>query len=167
MDKSLIWVDFAIIGLITLSALIGLARGLIREVISLAVWVVALAVAWLFYQPVAEALTPWISTPSVRLGVAVLTLVFGVLVLGAFLGYLLTTLVEKTGLTGTDRLLGFVFGAARGAVLVSAIVFLAALTPLTEDPWWNEATLLGHFQLLADMMLSMIPPEVTDQIKAI
>lgn len=163
----MIWVDYAIIGVITLSAIIGLVRGLIKEVVSLAIWGVAIFVAWTFYQPVSEMLTPWVSTPSLRLGLAVLLLVLGVLFAGAIFAYVLTLLVEKTGLSGTDRLLGLVFGTARGAVIVALAVFLAALTPLTSDPWWQESQLLVHFQHLADQLLALVPPELTDRVKSI
>ncbi len=163
----MIWVDYVIIGIIALSALIGLARGLVREVISLVVWVAALVAAWLFYEPLALELEPWISTPSLRIGVAVLILVFGVLVAGAIFGYMLATLVDKTGLSGTDRLLGVIFGAARGAVLVALVVFLASLTPITEDPWWDKSQLLDQFKILADWMLEQVPPDVTERIKAL
>jgi membrane protein required for colicin V production len=163
----MIWVDYVIIAILALSAVIGLARGLIREVLSLVIWVVAVLVAWTFYSPLADQLTPWLSTPSVRIGVAFVILVFVVLILGAILGQLLTTLVDKTGLTGTDRLLGVVFGAARGALLVAVLVYLAALTPMPEDPWWKESRLIGHFQTLADRVLAMIPPEVESKLKSL
>lgn len=163
----MIWVDYAIMGVIGLSAVIGLVRGLIKEVVSLVIWGVAIFVAWTFYAPVAEMLTPWVSTPSLRLGLAVLLLVIGVLFLGAIFAYILTLLVEKTGLSGTDRLLGLVFGAARGAVIVALAVFLAALTPLTADPWWQQSQLLVHFQHLADQLLALVPLELTDKVKEI
>lgn len=163
----MIWVDFAIIGIIALSAIIGLARGFIREVLSLAIWVVAVFAAWTFHRPLAEQLTPWLSTPSVRIGVAFIILVLVVLILGAILGQILSTLIEKTGLTGTDRLLGVVFGAARGALLVAVLVYLAALTPMPDDPWWKESQLIGHFQTLADRMLALIPPEVEAKLKSL
>lgn len=163
----MIWVDFAIIGIIALSAIIGLARGFIREVLSLAIWVVAVFAAWTFHRTLAEQLTPWLSTPSVRIGVAFIILVLVVLILGAILGQILSTLIEKTGLTGTDRLLGVVFGAARGALLVAVLVYLAALTPMPDDPWWKESQLIGHFQTLADRMLALIPPEVEAKLKSL
>ena len=163
----MIWVDYVIIGIIALSAIIGLARGLIREVLALAVWIVAAFAAWMFYVPVAAQLEPWIATPSIRMAAAVVILVLGVLVIGAVVAYLLSVLVDKTGLTGTDRLLGMVFGAGRGAVLVALLVFLATLTPVAEDPWWSQSRLLPRFQLLADLMLDMIPPDVTERIRAI
>ncbi|WP_295885484.1 CvpA family protein [uncultured Thiohalocapsa sp.] len=163
----MIWVDYAIIGIIALSAIIGLARGLIREVLALGVWIAALLAAWFFYRPVAEQLTPWLETPSLRMGLAVVLIVLGVLIAGAIVGWVLSLLVEKTGLTGTDRLLGMVFGAGRGAVVVALLVFLASLTPVVEDPWWSQSELLPRFQLLADAMLDLIPPEVTQRIKSI
>ena len=82
----MIWVDYVIIAVIALSALIGLARGLIREVLSLVIWVAAAGVAWVFHRPLADQLTPWLSTPTVRIGVAFVILVFVVLILGAISG---------------------------------------------------------------------------------
>jgi membrane protein required for colicin V production len=163
----MIWVDYVIIGIIVLSAVIGLARGLIREVLALAVWIAALLAAWFFYRPVAEQLTPWLETPSLRMGAAVVLIVLGVLIVGAIIGWVLSVLVDKTGLTGTDRLLGMVFGAGRGAVVVALLVFLASLTPVVEDPWWSQSDLLPKFQLLADAMLDLIPPEGTEKIRSI
>ncbi|MBK1649605.1 CvpA family protein [Rhabdochromatium marinum] len=163
----MVWVDYAIIGVIALSAIIGLARGLIREVISLVIWALAVFIAWTFYKPVAAMLAPWVSTPSLQLGLAVVILVVGVLFAGAIFAYILTFLVEKTGLSGTDRLLGLVFGTVRGAVIVALAVFLAALTPLTADPWWRDSQLLVHFQHLADQILALIPSDLTDRVKSI
>jgi membrane protein required for colicin V production len=47
------------------------------------------------------------------------------------------------------------------------VVFLASLTPLTEDPWWDESQLLDQFKILADWMLEQVPPDVADRIKAL
>ncbi|TVQ89748.1 MAG: CvpA family protein [Chromatiaceae bacterium] len=163
----MILIDYVILAIIAISALIGLARGLIREVISLGVWLLALLAAWLFYEPVAVQLAPLISTPSLRIGVAVLILVLGVLLAGAVVAFLLTLLVEKTGLTGTDRVLGLAFGAGRGALVVALLVFLASLTPLTQDPWWEESRLLAQFQGLAGWLLAQVPPELTERVQSL
>jgi membrane protein required for colicin V production len=162
----MIWVDYVIIGIVVLSALIGFARGLIREVLSLAIWIGAVFIAWTYFKEVAIHLTPWISTPSVRLGAAFLIILFVVLILGAIVGHLFTLLVEKTGLTGTDRLLGVLFGGARGILVVAMLVFLGGLTPLPDDPWWEQSALLGRFQVLAERILGEIPPAVADKIKS-
>jgi membrane protein required for colicin V production len=163
----MIWVDLAIVGIIALSALVGFTRGLMREVLSFVVWLGAVLIAWTYHKELAAELTRWIESPSVRLGAAFLILVFAVLILGAILGHLLSLLVDKTGLTGTDRVLGVVFGAARGAVLVAMLAFLGALTPLQEDDWWQGSFLIGRFQALAERILEQIPSEAMDKLKTL
>jgi membrane protein required for colicin V production len=163
----MIWVDFLIIGVLALSALVGFARGLIREVLSLVIWIGAGLIAWTYFRELAVVLEPWISSSSVRMGVAFLVLVFAVLVSGAIFGHVLTRLVQKTGLSGTDRMMGAVFGVLRGALLVAMLVFLGALTPLPDDPWWQNSALIGRFQSLADRVLGELPAGVVDKLKAL
>jgi len=161
------WVDMAIVAIILVSALIGLARGLIREVLSLAVWVAALGVAYLYHQGVADALTAQIAQPNVRAGVAFVGLILIVLILGSIIGALLTALIDKTGLTGLDRLLGLFFGAGRGGVVVAMAVFLAALTPLPEESWWQESAVIVQFQQAADWLLGLVPADIQEQLKRV
>ncbi len=159
------WVDYTIVGIIGLSALISLIRGFVTEVLSLIVWVVSFWVAWTFFRDVAEPLAPWIPLPSARLGVAFVLLFLVSLIIGGFLNFLVGRLVDRTGLTGTDRLLGAIFGLARGAVVVAALVFLAGLTPLPNDPWWRDSQLIRHFQELAFWLLSLLPPDIASHFK--
>lgn len=158
----MIWVDYVIIGIIGVSALISLVRGFVRETLSLIVWVLAFGLAWSYFRELALQLSPWITTPSFRLGAAFLVIFLGVLIVGGIVGFLIGQLVDKTGLSGTDRLLGMIFGAARGAVLVAILVLLAGLTPFPQDPWWRDSTLLGHFQALAVWLLSLLPPDIAE-----
>ena len=161
------WVDIALIGVILVSALIGLARGLVREVLSLVVWVAALGLAWLYHRELAELLTAQISQPAMRLAVAFVCIVIAVLIVGAILGWLLTLALDRTGMSAIDRTLGLVFGAARGGVLVAMAVYLASLTPMPEEPWWKESSTIGQFQSVANWMLSLVPQEVQDQLKRV
>lgn len=158
-------VDYVIIAIIAISALVGLARGLIREVLSLGVWVVALLVAWIFHRDLADLLVTQLSQPSLRIAVAFAALVFAVLLSGAVLGAILSAMVEKAGLTGLDRLLGMLFGAGRGAVIVAMAVFLVALTPLPQDPWWQESRLIGDFQSAGNWMLALVPEGIQARLK--
>ncbi|MCP5448903.1 MAG: CvpA family protein [Chromatiaceae bacterium] len=160
----MIWVDYIIIGIIGLSALISLIRGFMREALSLAVWVVACFVAWTFFRELAPHLT-WFSLPSVRLGAALAILFLTTLLVGGLVNYLIVQLVEKTGLTGTDRLIGILFGAARGVLLVTLLVFLAGLTPLPEDPWWNASQLIGYFQELAVWLKALLPEDLAEKFR--
>lgn len=161
------WLDYALIGIVLISALVGLGRGLVREVLSLAVWIAALGGAWLYHRDAAELLTPYISNPSARLAVGFVALVLAALILGAILGAILTALVDKARLTGLDRALGLLFGAARGAVLVSMAVFLGALTPLPDEDWWQQSRTVAQFQSVANWMLSLVPAQVQEQLKKV
>lgn len=160
----MIWIDYVILGIIGLSTIISLIRGFVREALSLVVWVFAFWVAWTFFRELALHLGMF-SVPSVRLGVAFGVLFIVTLIIGALVNYLIGQLVDKTGLSGTDRLIGMLFGAARGAVLVAVLVLLAGLTPFPEDPWWRESQLLASFQELATWLLTLLPDDISDKFR--
>jgi membrane protein required for colicin V production len=159
------WADYAIIAILIVSAVVGLARGLIREVVSLGVWVAALLIAWAFHREVADMLTAQLSQPGLRLGVAFIALVVVTLFLGAIIGALLTAVVDKAGLTVLDRAFGLLFGAARGALIAAMLVFLVALTPVPEEMWWKESRLIGEFQTLASNILDLVPDSIHTRLK--
>jgi membrane protein required for colicin V production len=154
------WVDFAILGVLLLSVAIGLFRGFVKEIMGLIVWIAAFWVAWQFCDEGALFLVDHVDVPSARLGIAFGLLLLLALISGALLNYLVQALVESTGLTGTDRLLGLFFGAGRGLVLLVAAVLLAGLTPLPQDPWWQESRLIPTIQELAEWVSEAMPPEV-------
>lgn len=141
------WADWAIIGIFSLSCVIGLIRGFVREALSLVIWISAVLVARLFGGQLETLLVDHIETPSVRLMTAYAVLFIATLLLGAMLSYLIGALVRATGLSGTDRLLGMVFGAARAFVIVMAfIILLPGFLPVHEDDWWKQSQLISPFQ---------------------
>ena len=79
------------------------------------------------------------------------------------LAHFFGAVVEKTGLSGTDRAIGMVFGIARGGVIVTVLVLLAKLTSLPEDPWWSEAVLIGHFEHAALEIERFLPAELRER----
>ena len=156
LDK-MIWIDYAISFLVLVSAIIGLFRGFIKEAFALLTWIVAIGVGLHYSHDFAVLLQNTISYPSARVATAFIILFFLTLILGSLISFILNHLIETTGLTGTDRLLGMLFGVVRGAVLVSVIVLLAGVTPLPEDPWWKQSLLIPPFQTLAVWFKSHIP----------
>ena len=124
------WPDYAILGIIAASILVGVLRGFIKEVFSLAVWVVAFLVAYHFAGDVADLMANAITLPSARTAMGFAGLFVAVLLVGGLVNYLLGKLVETTGLSGTDRLFGGVFGAARGLALVVVMLLVAGFTPI-------------------------------------
>lgn len=150
------WVDWAIIAVIAISSLLSLSRGFVKEALSLLTWIIAGGVAWLFGGALSQHLGEFIETPSARVIAACALLFIVTLLLGALINYLIGELIRVTGLSGTDRLLGMVFGAARGGLLVVLLVGLLSLAPVQQDPWWRQSTLLPHFLLVADWSKNII-----------
>lgn len=161
---SIAWIDVVILALIALSAILSLFRGFVKEALALASWLVALWVAMTFYEDLAAWLGQWITLPSGQKIVAFAALFICVLLLGALVNYLASRLVSRTGLTGTDKLLGIIFGVARGGVIVAILVLLAGLTPLPQDPWWQDSQFLGYFEEFAMWMRDYIPKDIADRI---
>lgn len=149
-------IDWAIIAIIAVSALISLTRGFVKEALSLLTWVIAGLVAWLFGGALADLLTDYIATPSIRVITACAMLFVLTLILGGLINYLIGQLVLVTGLSGTDRFLGMVFGAARGALLVVVAVGLLSLAPVETDNWWRNSELIPHFLLVADWSKNLV-----------
>ena len=140
------WADWAIVGILTLSVLFGLVRGFLKEVMSLVAWIAAIVVAMMFYQDLAPRLTEFVATPSLRLLVAWFSLFIIVLIIGGLINYLLAKLIFATGLSGTDRLLGLIFGASRGIIVILLVlILLPDLLPVNQDAWWHESILIPEF----------------------
>ena len=162
----LTWVDYCFIGIIGLSGLIGLIRGLIREVFSLAAWGAAVWVGLRYDREVSGYLEAAIPLPSARLAVAFAVLFIATLALAGLAAFLLNKLVQNTGLSGTDRLAGLLFGTARGVLVVAVLVLLAGATPLPEDSWWKESKLIPPFQSFSLWLRDQIPADYTSRIKS-
>ena len=144
------WIDFAIIGVIVLSAIISIIRGFVKEAISLAIWFSAFFIASQFYADLAVYLTKF-DDLMIRNGVAIAILFIASLILGGLVNYLISQLVQFTGLSGTDRSLGLIFGALRGVLIVSAaLFFLDTFTPLADSLWWTTSLLIPEFSLIIE-----------------
>jgi membrane protein required for colicin V production len=160
--QNFIWVDYAIVGVILLSALISLARGFVSEAISLATWIAALFVAYKFSKPLSVNFTDYIHSPSVRYGVIFFALFVIVLIVGAIVNFVVRKLVTNTGLSGTDRILGLVFGFARGILLVAVLILLGGVLNISKATWWEQSQLVPQFQGLVVWLKTMLPEQFTE-----
>lgn len=155
------WADFAIIGIVVVSALISLKRGFVREAISLATWIIAIWIALRLFVFVATLLTPYIHSHELRNVVAFGGIFLIVLIIGSLINFLFSRLIDRTGLSGSDRILGLVFGIARGILLVGILVLMGNIISLMHDPWWTNSQLIPHFQGLAKWLQGFVPQQIS------
>ena len=165
--ESFNYIDIAIVVLVLLSAIVGFVRGFVREAFSLASWIAAIVVAFLFYEKLATQLPFNIPNDLARQGVAFLLLFVGVLILGSIINYLFNKAIHAIGLGGADRVLGGVFGVVRGSLVVTLLVLLMGLglTSFTEHQLWTSSKLVPHFVKTADWIKKEIPDNVAVKIK--
>ena len=137
------WTDIAIITVIGLSCLFGLWRGLIREVFSLVTWVAALIIARMYSSTLAPQFNGVFEGETTRYVAAFALLFVVTIIVGALITHLLSKILTIAGLKFTDRLLGGVFGVARGGIIVMLLIFvLSGLFANTVA--WQESRLIPY-----------------------
>ncbi len=148
LEEFMIWIDYVIIAVVGFSALVSLIRGFVREALSLVTWGCAFFVASHYYTYLAVWFTGF-DDELVRNGIAIAVLFVATLIVGAIVNYVIGSLVEKTGLSGTDRVLGVCFGALRGVLIVSAMLFfLDTFTGFSKSPDWQQSQLIPQFSYI-------------------
>jgi len=143
------WADWTIVTIVGVSSLISIARGFVREAISLVVWTLAFFIAVSFHERLAVLMHGYVQSASLRYIFSFAALFIATLLLGSMVKYLLAELVKVTGLRSTDRMLGVVFGLGRGIIMVMALLLLLPLViPVDQDPWWQQSLLIPEFLLM-------------------
>lgn len=157
--------DFVVSGIVVLSMLLGIMRGGVKEILSLAAWIAAFIMAKAFAETAAGWMPAMISNPSLRyLGGFVLVFVI-VMAVAMLLSLLLAESLKAAGLGAMDRLLGLIFGAARGMVIVLTLVLLAGLTALPKTDLWRHALFAPPLVKLAIMVKPWLPESLVQHIQ--
>ena len=142
-------VDNLILIVIAISSAFGVRRGFIKEIMSLLSWIAALLVSRVYSESLANILGNLIDNQSVRYVIAFSVLFVIIIMLGTLLNHFMSKLLVVTGLTTLDRLLGAVFGVARGTVIVLVVLFILNVF-VSEAEWWQQSTLIPYGMVLIE-----------------
>ena len=154
-------IDFAILGIVLISCIISVLRGFVREALSLASWVVSFILAWELHATFSGLLESAIENVNLRLIIAFFVLFVLSLVVFTLVIFFASKLIEKTGLTGPDRVIGVLFGAARGLLIVTVLVALAGYTQMPKSEVWQDSLLVVYFQPVAVWLIDFLPADYT------
>jgi membrane protein required for colicin V production len=157
--------DYAVLGIIGLSILISVWRGLVREVISLLSWLVAFWIAARFSVDFVDWVPAAITNPSVRYVAAFAVLFLGTIFVLELIGVLIAKLLRAVGLSFIDRLLGALFGLARGALIAWILTLLGGLTTLPQRDWWRDSVFAPPLQAAVLAARPLLPNELAKRIK--
>lgn len=157
-------VDWMLLAVVALSALMGAMRGIVVEVLSLVVWIAAFWLAFGYGAEVAALFFAQMHDPAARLLVAYAAVFIAALIVGSLVTWLIGKLVRTVGLGGIDRLLGLLFGVARGLALACVLVLLLGLTALPREPSWHASPLIPEFQRGAEWMKAWLPASAAQHV---
>ncbi|WP_439272554.1 CvpA family protein [Pseudochrobactrum sp. HB0163] len=163
--------DGILIGVTLVSAILAMVRGFSREVLSVASWAAAALAAYFFYKPVTPYLQPYISNETI-LSIAAAGSVFLVtLIVVSIITMKIADFIIDSRIGALDRTLGFIFGAARGVLLVVvAMLFFNWLVTTDQPGWITNAKSKPMLDSLGQQLVDMLPedPEsaIIDRIKA-
>ncbi len=153
------WIDIAIIGVLILSSLVSVMRGFIKEILSLVAWLIAFFVAATFYGKLASLFT-FLENDLAKIALALICLFFGTLMLIGLVNYIISLILKKTGLSGTDRMLGIIFGLARGLIIVlvccgviEMLLHYGLFKSIESAQWYTQSVIYPEFKNVSVQVL--------------
>ena len=148
----MVTIDYLLIAVFVLSAALGIYRGFVKEALSLLGWVIAVWAAWRYGARVADWGFDFSDNPMARVWVARVIILVVVLFASGVVSAIVSFLMGKTGLDGTDRVIGMIFGLGRGLVLAAVVINVLQYAGFEADPWWEESRLITYIMPVADSL---------------
>ena len=152
----MIAVDYIILAIIVISAVMGLVRGLLREAIAVITWFLAIVLAWIFAPSLEPLLGGILVGSPLRIWAARTIIFVGVLLLGGGISVVLGHYVRVSMFAGMDKFLGFVFGIIRGVVIVGAFTIAIQAMRMDEDPRWKNSRLMPYASGVASALRGIV-----------
>lgn len=157
--------DYVVIGIVVASLLLGLWRGVVGELVALAAWVLAFFAAVEFGGEIGAAVFAGIADHAMRSLAGCAAIFIGVLIVMALVRMAASGLIKALGLSVSDRLLGLVFGVARGLLIVLVMVAVGGLTSAPSQKWWKEATFSGLLETTVLAGKHWLPADLAKRIR--
>ncbi|AUN94742.1 CvpA family protein [Pseudazoarcus pumilus] len=157
--------DYILLAVVAMSALVGMWRGLVSEIMALVAWIAALGAAWLYASSVAEMFAGVISEPAWRQVAGFAAIFVGVLLLAAILRFLLRELLRAAGLGPADRMFGTLFGVARGVAIAFVLVLVGGMLGMAKEPWWVNSLLAPPLETAVIASKPWLPDVVAERIR--
>jgi len=157
--------DYVVLAIIGLSVFFSIMRGMVREVLSLAGWVLAFFVAKTYTLELAPLLPEAIPTETLQYLAAFVILFLATLLISALLSIALSQIFKTVGLGWLDSVLGGFFGTLRGVLIVGILVFLGGLTELPKEPAWRSAMFSAPLEAMVTSAYPWIPPAIVSHVK--
>ena len=157
--------DIAIIIVVLGSIIWGIWRGLVREVMSLAGWVVAFLAANAVGAQLGEMLPASAGSPEVRVLIGFIVVFVVTVAAATLVGVLVSKMFKAAGLSGVDRTLGGVFGLARGIVILLAVTIAAGMTALPRHALRKESVGAGMLERTVLQLKPWLPPALAGRLK--
>ena len=157
-----VW-DWGVIFLASSSTLVSIWRGFSREAISLIGWVIAFLIANSYAGTIAANFENIIDNVMARLVVSWMLVFLTVLLSAVFFARFFSKVVFFSGLSLLDRILGTVFGFARGVVIVAILVFLSReVSPVMFKEVASQSKLVRLTEMLVDWSLVIFESDIVD-----
>jgi membrane protein required for colicin V production len=159
------WFDIAVLSILGLSVLLGVMRGIVKEVMAILSWAIAFVIARQFARAASAWLPSALQPEALRYAAGFAAVLLGALLLLWLVSFFAAQLVGAAGLTGADRSLGAAFGFVRGVLIVAVGVLLAGLTEVPKQPGWRNAWLSAPFESLAESVRVFLPASVKQHVR--
>ncbi len=145
-------VDYLLIAIVCVSAIISIFRGFVKEALSLASLILAIWAAAQFGPQMGDLIGGSIESATLRAWLGRVVLLVGILFAGGMVSWLISELLDSSGLSGTNRAVGMIFGLARGIVLAGVFVLLLDFAGFSESSWWKESKLIPYAAPVAEFV---------------
>ena len=165
--------DLVVLAIIIVSALFAFIRGFVREVLSVAAWVIAILAAIFGFPFLRPYVGRYIGIAPVADAATAVSIFLAALVVASIISHLLSRNVQTSSFRALDRSLGLLFGAARGALVVCALFLLVRwfFAPDSPPVWIVEARSLplvsSGAELLQNLVTPLIPKSVVEKSEGV